>query len=382
MSNQKSNTFINFVYLLLKSRKSIIFNFLIVVFLSYLVTLLLPKWYYSEAIVLPAGEGEEFGLSSILGLPRQLGFGGAGFMLNQMEAYNYLSILKSRRLQEDVIKSFNLISVYNVSDSSIIKTQKILASNIEFNYNEEGALVIGVYDQDPARAADMANFFVNRLNHYNIQFNIQDAKAERELLDERLEQNKSDLLRIENKIISMEEKFGSIIGPEQYGVQNNAIINLFANYVIKELQVEMYQKTLGENNPIYLNSLMELNILKERVKSIPEQTIESSRIFRDYLVQQKILELLTPMYEQAKLREMKEIPTVIILDYAVPAEKRSKPKRLFIALSVGIVAFIFSVIYLIYADYVMRLKVEDEESYDKIIDIKKMFVNTLKFRFK
>jgi len=40
------------------------------------------------------------------------------------------------------------------------KIDEELLSNTDFELSEEGSLEISVYDKDPQRAADMANYFV------------------------------------------------------------------------------------------------------------------------------------------------------------------------------------------------------------------------------
>ena len=52
----------------------------------------------------------------------------------------------------------------------------------------------------------------------------------------------------------------------------------------------------------------------------------------------KILEFVQPMYEQAKVEEVRNSPSVLILDKAYPPERKSKPKGSLYAL----VAFVAS----------------------------------------
>ncbi|GAJ22508.1 unnamed protein product, partial [marine sediment metagenome] len=60
---------------------------------------------------------------------------------------------------------------------------------------------------------------------------------------------------------------------------------------------------------------------------LPELSLEYVRLLRDAKVQEAIYELLTQQYEQAKIMEVKDTPTVQILDRASPPEKKTSPKR-------------------------------------------------------
>jgi len=65
---------------------------------------------------------------------------------------------------------------------------------------------------------------------------------------------------------------------------------------------------------------------------IPEIGVEYIRKLRNVKYQETIFELMAKQYELAKFDEAKESSTIQILDNAVPAEKKSKPKKLIIIL--------------------------------------------------
>ena len=59
-------------------------------------------------------------------------------------------------------------------------------------------------------------------------------------------------------------------------------------------------------------------------------------------IQNKILEFIYPMYEQAKIDEKKNTPTLIVVDEAVPAQLKYAPKKAFY-----ILAFFFPTAFLL-----------------------------------
>ena len=50
---------------------------------------------------------------------------------------------------------------------------------------------------------------------------------------------------------------------------------------------------------------------------------------------------LLPLYEQAKIEEKRETPTIIILDKPNMSERKTKPKRLTMAIVLTFLGFIF-----------------------------------------
>jgi len=66
---------------------------------------------------------------------------------------------------------------------------------------------------------------------------------------------------------------------------------------------------------------------------------------REVEIQSKILTFLLPVYEQAKIEEKRETPTILVLDKPYIAERKTKPKRLTMVVILTFVGFIFSNIF-------------------------------------
>jgi capsule polysaccharide export protein KpsE/RkpR len=74
-------------------------------------------------------------------------------------------------------------------------------------------------------------------------------------------------------------------------------------------------------------------------KNLPELSMEYLRDFRELEIQQKILEVTLPLYEQAKVEEQKSIPTIMVLDKAVPPQIKNAPKRATITIVISLLIF-------------------------------------------
>ena len=84
-------------------------------------------------------------------------------------------------------------------------------------------------------------------------------------------------------------------------------------------------------------------------------------------IQYKILEFVQPLYEQAKVEEVRNSPSVLVLDKAFPPDRKAKPKGSIYAM----VAFVISLIlgYLIVLGMVFKekLKSSDPSKYSFIV---------------
>ncbi|MFQ5797953.1 MAG: Wzz/FepE/Etk N-terminal domain-containing protein [Bacteroidota bacterium] len=290
-----SKNIFHYLSLFVSRRRLIIINTVTVGVLATIVSFLLPKWYESKASVLPP-KGTDLlgGLAGIASIAKEFApirnipiLGGDG------DAYNYLAILNSRTAMERVVQNFDLINVYEISDSSMEKTLEALEDNVDFEIEKEGNIVISVVDKDPQRAADMANYFVEVLNEISIELNSQEAQSNREFIEQRYFKNLEDLKTAEGDLQAFQKKYGVYSLP------------------------------------------------------VPELGVEYLRLYREVEIQSKLLEFMVPLYEQAKFEEKKEKPSVLVLDIAVPAERKSWPKRLLIIFLSSFSAFLLSLFYVV-----------------------------------
>ena len=68
------------------------------------------------------------------------------------------------------------------------------------------------------------------------------------------------------------------------------------------------------------------------IRELPLLGVKYSDLYRRNKIQEAVFETLTKQYELAKVEEVKEIPTVKVLDPADYPEKKASPHRLYIAL--------------------------------------------------
>ena len=73
-----------------------------------------------------------------------------------------------------------------------------------------------------------------------------------------------------------------------------------------------------------------LKVFRERNRSImesPQLQLEMERLLREVEIQTQVYITLQRQYELARIDEVKETPSVVILDKGRPAVKKDQPKR-------------------------------------------------------
>lgn len=355
-------------------RKLVFIVTLVCFVLSVIIAFILPKEYKAVASILPSKKSSLFGLfASPLGRALKEFAPIAGVRVPVGEEYNYLAILNSRTAMERVVREFNLIKVYDIDDGSMEKAIKELRSNVDFELDDFGAIHIVVYDRDPIRAANMANFFVKVLKDINSRLSSEDARNIRIVIEKRYYQNLKDLEAAEDSLRVFQEKYGTVLLPEQAKASIIAAAELESRLIINEIKLGILEKQVSQYSPEIEMLKEEIRQLREKLKGfgstgssasqtvflpfkeIPEKMKRYIDLYRNVELQAKLLEYLYPLYEQAKLEEAKVVSPVLVLDYAVPPEKKARPIRWLIVLSGIILGFVLSVLIAIFANSGLKI---------------------------
>lgn len=353
---------VQYLSILLRWKRFIIINTIIAAIISVGVSLVLPNWYKATTSLLTPKQPDL--LSSIGGASSVLkgisGLGKLGGFGQKSGSYNYFAILKSRSTLESVVQKFDLVTVYDVKDRSLELTIKELSDNVRFEDGEDDDIIIEVLDKDPDRAAAMANYFVEVLNDVNTRIGTQEARINREFLENRLAEAYKLLYDSEEKLRQYQEKSGLIITPEQTSGLD-AVATLYAMKVKKEIEASILERSVTGENAQLQQTRLELDELEKKVATIPQTGIASIRLYRDVAIQQKIVEFLVPVYEQARIEEQKDVPVLLILDKAVRPEKKTKPQRALIVLLVTSLVFFISIGMTFMMTVIMKTTPDDAE---------------------
>jgi tyrosine-protein kinase Etk/Wzc len=355
------------INLFIQWRKVIFLSVLSCMLVSTVVAFLITPKFKSTATVFPAERTDLFGAlegvsSQLKSLSSAKGLGALG---GSTELDKFMIILKSGRVLGAVINRFDLVHVYNIKSYPMEKTVLELIDNVDFSTEEESSLSITVFDEDPQRAADMANYFVAELSRTNTELQLQNARSNRGFIEERYKKNLSDIAAAADSLKLFQKKYGVLALPEQLEASIKTIADISAQLAIKEVEANVLKKTQTSDNSMLISAQIEIDELQKKLSQInngtafgkddmkvivpfskmPDLGSEYLRLYRDVEIQYKILQFITPIYEQAKVEEQRNTPSVVILDRAVPAERKTKPKRLLIILGGMLIGFMGTFVF-------------------------------------
>ncbi len=363
---------LDLLVLLSRWRKFILVNLLAVTLGAVVISLLLPKWYKATTSILPPKEQGGF---SALGAASAL-LKGVGSSLQKLGApsggsgaYNYLAILKSRSVEEAVVRKFDLMRVYGISDTSMELGLKELESHTFVEVQNEDYITVSVEDKDAQRAADISNYFVEMLNAVSIRLGTQEAHDNRAFIQDRVDQIYERLHRAEDTLKTFQEQSPVLITMDENGANLSSIADLYALKAKKEIEIGVMERTVSPDNPGLAQSRIELNEINKKVAQVPEAGLGEVRLYREVAIQQKILEYVLPLLEQAKVDEQKTVPVILVLDKAVPPEFKDRPKRSLIVAIAALSSILLSIAYALVAEWFLRLKLTNPDRYSLWVNL-------------
>jgi len=340
--------------------------------ISIVISLLLPKVYSSTARIL--APQQESGLASLMG---QAGAGTltTGDLLGKSTSADmYAGILRSEAVKDAVIDRFNLMKVYR-QKYRIDTYKEIDNKSIIVTGKRDGIVSITVQDKDPARAAEMANGFVDELGRIVAALNVSGAGQSRIFLEGRLALVKADLARAEEALRSFSMKNKAIQVSEQAKLTIEGIARLKAQLAAQEVNLATYQNYLTDSSQEIKNAKAGISSLKSQIArlegtdstgailpvgSVPTLVQEYTQLMREYKTQESLLDLLTKQYEMYKLSEAKNFPSIQIIQKARVSDKKSKPKRVRIVLASTFAAFFASLLAAFVREYVGKMPTEEK----------------------
>jgi uncharacterized protein involved in exopolysaccharide biosynthesis len=293
--------------------------------LSTVISFLIKPQYLSTAIVFPAA-------TSSVSFSEQRNAKAAAMDFGEEEqAEQLIQILQSSKIRDRVVSEFQLLKHYEIDPSDANKNYKLnqeYSGHFSFSRTRFGSIKIDVLDEDPVLAAKMANRIVELIDTVK-----NEMIAERTLPAFKVNQRKLDQMRKDRDLILAKLDSLADLGVIALDVRSN----LFQAYVDAQ----------NENDRAELKKKIDVNMKYGAMYDGLE-----------YMRNEKIVKIedFNVSYEQAESDANTKFSHKFIVERAVVADKKEKPKRLIIVLVTTILAFVVSVFSLLLWEKYKELK--------------------------
>jgi tyrosine-protein kinase Etk/Wzc len=198
------------------------------------------------------------------------------------------------------------------------------------------------------KAAEMVNYVIALIDSINRELATENARYQRKFIERRYAEAQAELKAAEERLNAFQKTYRVGEVREQVKASLEASAQIEALAVQSEVEYNVLRKSLGDSHPEVLQARDKATELRRQAKKfelgglssdliiplakMPDLGMEYLRLYREVLLQTKIVEFLVPQYEQAKLQEARDTPTLLVLDRGYVPEWKDKPKRLLIIL--------------------------------------------------
>ena len=334
-------------------------------FLLFLILLFIyPTSYNSPATILPPDNENQVGsLGSLLGSQDFSGLITGG--LSSANSQLYMEILKSRSAAEYVVRKHNLIDYYK--KDNFYDAAEELTKHLNVEINKEGIVKLSVEvstsliplifdDKDTVKefSAKLSNSYVQALDSINREKLSSKAKKAREYIEAELIKTRTALDSVESALMNFQERNKTVALPEQLSAAIDAAAKLKTEIMKTEMEVGLLKSNLREDSKELMAIRKKLEQLNEQYgqmelgnrdyllafKEVPELGKKLATLIREVKIQNEVYTLLQQEYYKEKIQENRDLPTVEVLDEAIPPLKASSPRVVFSTITGGLFIFL------------------------------------------
>ena len=369
---------VQYAKLLWRYNRLLFRNVFIVAIFTSIFALIIPKTFKSNAILMPPKSQSDKGvLDNIEGLA----FGEILSIPSDEYSNTIFAILKSRTMMESIVNEMNKIEKYKADD--LEEAVDIVKKNLIFDLLEEGTISVNAMVQTPwvsneddeneARklATEIVSYIISELDRVNKSLQADEARFHRLFMEERYNESIRHLYNSEEELRVFQHQHNTMNLAEQTKAAIRIGAEIKNQILIDEVKLGMLKKTLKQNHPevekleheikelesqySYLDnsndSSKQDNDLLPKYSEVPNLEIALTRLKREVEIQSKLYAFLTQKYEESKIQEARNTPTIQVLDDASQPIKRYKPKRTLMVIGYSLIAFVLSSIYVILIEF-------------------------------
>ncbi|HUZ04297.1 MAG TPA: Wzz/FepE/Etk N-terminal domain-containing protein [Acidobacteriaceae bacterium] len=354
--------------LLARRKRFILLSGLILALLTAGITLITKPTFTAKVDILPPKKSSS-PLAQLGALSALAGGGGAASALGLKNPDDeYIGLLQSDTIADALIQHFQLESLYKKKFLS--DTRKALAANTKIKSEKSGMISITFEDQDPKRAASIANAYVDELHDLMGHLAITEAGQRRLFFEQQLEHEKNKLADAEVALVATEQKTGIIQPAGQAQATIMSMTQLRAQIAASQIQLQALETSATPENPevillqtqiagleSHLADLekgapsgapgMQDDIIGLPSSKVPVASLEYVRKMRDVRYHETLFELLARQYEIAKVDEAKAGEIIQVVDPALVPDRKSWPPRTLLTILAGFLGILFASFWVI-----------------------------------
>jgi len=299
---------------------------------------LMKPQFTSETTFLPPQQQQSPNAAALASLGALSSIAGANVGL-RTPGDQYVSLLQSTRVTDQIIDRFRLMEVYH--ESLRVKARKMLRSRVAISYGKkDGLITVEVTDTDPKRAAEMANRYVDELRSLTATIALTEAQQRRQFFEKQLLSTKARLTDAQVQLQATGFNPGAMKSEPR--TASDAYARLRAELTSAEVRLQTMRGSFADGSAEVMQQAGTVRALRDQLAQVeanaaptPAQGASAPDYvtkYREYKYQETLFDLFARQFELAKADESREGQLIQVVDVAQVPELKSKPGRLNYAL--------------------------------------------------
>ncbi|MDR3762483.1 MAG: Wzz/FepE/Etk N-terminal domain-containing protein [Acidobacteriota bacterium] len=345
--------------------------------LALALSFIVHTTFQADAAMMPPDSSPVSGLSMLISMKTGLAGGGLSSQFGDMLGMRSPGELCIRQMgslpvREKLVQRFDLLHVYKVK--TLDAAVRVLKGSTKMEEDRKsGVITVSVVDQDPKRAAALANAYTEEYGSLIEDMNAATGRRERQYFEHELANARVSLAESTRKLAEFTAQHGMVDPASQGQMLMGSTASLQAQISATETLIQSQSPILGDQNVRMQGLRSRLEELKRQLAkvqgNIPAQgsvdsgggntaqagpsslgrmaglTIPYTELFRDFKVDEAMVETLTQQYEITRLEETHRVSSVQVLEPAEVPLKKFGPHRSQYVLGGLLLGFLVSCIY-------------------------------------
>ena len=306
---------------------------LIVALIAFVIALVvierIPAQYEATAVILPK-DGESQGTSNL-----------ASFFTGIRPSNNYVSLLLSRSLRDDVVRRVNLLAYFKTTSLEAARGQLLGMTKLI----PGETITILVRDKDAAMAARIANAYVGALESLQESMTTAQADVQRRFFEQQLQREKDALVAAEMDLERTQLGSGIVQMESQTQIGLNAIASTRAQITTLQVQLAALLQGSTEQNPAVQRLRSQIGQLQAQERQMesgsggaaagaaspagrmPKVNLEYERKQREVRYHEALVSSLANHFESLRMSQGTSNSTFQVIDPAIVPEMPTWPPR-------------------------------------------------------
>jgi uncharacterized protein involved in exopolysaccharide biosynthesis len=311
------------------------------------ITYVIAPTFTARTMFVPPQQQQSAAASAIASLGTLGNLAGAAAGIRS-PGEQYVALMQSTTVSDRIIDGFKLMQAYDADYR--VQARKELSKNVRIALGKkDGLITVEVDDESPSRAAEIANQYVEELRELSERLVLTEAKQRRVFFEGQLKLARNRLADVQKGLQESGFSQGALKAEPKAAAEGYA--RLRAEVTAAEVRLGALRQGLTDTAPEVQQALSVQSAMRAKLAKLEETTeprSDSDYIsrYREFKYEEALFELFARQYELARVDESREGPLIQVVDIATPPERKSKPKRAYVAIGATLVAFATTLAFL------------------------------------